>query len=153
LSLCRKPAGSFKTRLTVNPLSDRVAVERPGVIYTNKVPLKPGLYQVRVAARDDRTGRVGSTARWIEVPDLAQKRLTLSNLMINGPTLLSAWTCWRLKDTARLSAAGNGSTRWNCYERVYKSIGFRKKRSNGIWICASSVLSLMRASGWESNAQ
>jgi len=79
-----KPAGSFKTRLTVNPLSDRVAVERPGVIYTNKVPLKPGLYQVRVAARDDRTGRVGSTARWIEVPDLAQKRLTLSNLMLNG---------------------------------------------------------------------
>ena len=51
---------------------------------TNKFPLKPGIYQVRVAARDDRTGRVGSTARWIEVPDLAQKRLTLSNLMLNG---------------------------------------------------------------------
>ena len=79
-----KQAGSFKTRLTVNPLSEKVAVERPGVIYTNKVPLKPGLYQVRVAARDDRTGRVGSASRWIEIPDLASKRLTLSNLMLGG---------------------------------------------------------------------
>ncbi len=79
-----KPAGSFKTRLTVNPLSEKVTVEHPGVIYTNKVPLKPGLYQVRVAARDDKSGRVGSASRWIEIPDLAAKRLTLSNLMLNG---------------------------------------------------------------------
>ncbi len=79
-----KPAGSFKTRLTVNPLSDKIAVEHPGVVYTNKVPLKPGIYQVRVVARDDKTGRVGSASRWIEIPDLALKRLTLSNLMLGG---------------------------------------------------------------------
>ncbi|HKQ51688.1 MAG TPA: VWA domain-containing protein [Pyrinomonadaceae bacterium] len=79
-----KPAGSFKTRLNVNPLSDKVAVEHPGVVYTNKVPLKPGIYQVRVAARDALTGHVGSASRWIEIPDLAQKRLTLSSLMLGG---------------------------------------------------------------------
>ncbi|HWS98981.1 MAG TPA: VWA domain-containing protein [Pyrinomonadaceae bacterium] len=79
-----KPAGSFKTRLTVNPLAENVSVENPGVVYNNKVPLKPGLYQVRVAARDDRTGRVGSAIQWIEIPDLASKRLTLSSLMIGG---------------------------------------------------------------------
>ncbi len=54
------------------------------MVYNNKVPLKPGIYQVRVAARDDKTGRVGSAAQWIEIPDLAQKRLTLSSLMVGG---------------------------------------------------------------------
>ncbi|HEY0376436.1 MAG TPA: VWA domain-containing protein [Pyrinomonadaceae bacterium] len=79
-----KPAGSFKTRLTVNPPAENVSVEHPGVIYNNKVPLKPGLYQVRVAARDDHSGRVGSAAQWVEIPDLASKRLTLSSLLIGG---------------------------------------------------------------------
>jgi VWFA-related protein len=79
-----KPAGSFKTRLNVNPLAENISVENPGVVYNNKVPLKPGIYQVRVAARDDRTGRVGSAAQWVEIPDLAAKRLTLSSLMVGG---------------------------------------------------------------------
>ncbi len=79
-----KSVGGFKTRLTVNPLAENISVENPGVVYNNKIPLKPGLYQVRVAARDDRTGRVGSAAQWIEIPDLSSKRLTMSSLMIGG---------------------------------------------------------------------
>jgi hypothetical protein len=67
----------------VNPAT-QVAAQNPGVIYSYKVPLKPGIYQVRVATRDDKTGKVGSGARWIEVPDLALKRLTLSSLLIGG---------------------------------------------------------------------
>src|ERR1043165_248066 len=80
-----KPAGSFKNRLNVNPLSSNAgAVENPGVIYNHRVPLKPGIYQVRVAARDDKSGRVGSAAQWIEIPDLSTKRLTLSSLLVGG---------------------------------------------------------------------
>jgi VWFA-related protein len=80
-----KPAGSFKNRLNVNPLpSNAGSVENPGVIYNHRVPLKPGVYQVRVAARDDKSGRVGSAAQWIEIPDLSTKRLTLSSLMVGG---------------------------------------------------------------------
>ena len=80
-----KPAGSFKTRLNVNP-SRRVrpAAERAGVIYSHKLPLKPGIYQVRVAARDDQSGRVGSAAQWIDIPELAGKKLTMSSLMVGG---------------------------------------------------------------------
>jgi hypothetical protein len=37
-----------------------------------------------VAARDNQTGRVGSDARWLEIPDLSTKRLTLSSLMVGG---------------------------------------------------------------------
>jgi VWFA-related protein len=79
-----KQAGSFKTRVNVNPLAEGQAVEHPGVIYSHKLPLKPGLYQVRVAARDDKSGRVGSAVQWIEIPDLASRRLTLSSMLVGG---------------------------------------------------------------------
>jgi VWFA-related protein len=94
-----KPAGSFKTRLNVNPLAENVSVEHPVVVYNNKVPLKPGIYQVKVAARDDRTGRVGSAAQWVEIPDLAQKRLTMSSLMVGGQFV------GKRKDAATAAAA------------------------------------------------
>ncbi|MEK6283268.1 MAG: VWA domain-containing protein [Acidobacteriota bacterium] len=79
-----KQAGSFKTRLKVNPSAQASASDHPGVIYSHKLPLKPGIYQVRVAARDDQSGRVGSAAQWIEIPDLASKQLTLSSLLVGG---------------------------------------------------------------------
>ncbi|MCA1642758.1 MAG: VWA domain-containing protein [Acidobacteria bacterium] len=44
--------------------------------------LKPGLYQVRAAARDSVSGRVGSATQWIEVPDLSRGQLALSSPVI-----------------------------------------------------------------------
>ena len=79
-----KQAGSFKTRLNVNPLPATDATKNPTVQYSHKLPLKPGIYQVRVAARDDKSGRVGSAAQWIEIPDLGSKTLTLSSLLVGG---------------------------------------------------------------------
>jgi VWFA-related protein len=79
-----KPAGSFKTRLNVNPLSPQTAAKDPSVIYSHKLPLKPGIYQIRVAARDEKSGSVGSAAQWIEIPDLSSKKLTLSTLLLGG---------------------------------------------------------------------
>jgi VWFA-related protein len=86
-----KPATSFKTRLNVRPLSaDPERPDTSSVIYNYKSPLKPGIYQVRVAARDDHTGKVGSSMQWIEIPDLTQKRLALSSLLIGGQLIGSA---------------------------------------------------------------
>jgi VWFA-related protein len=85
-----KQAGSFKTRLNVSPLSVGNQGENSGVVYNHKLPLKPGIYQVRVAARDDHSGRVGSAAQWIEIPDLKQRRLTMSSLLVGGQFLDSA---------------------------------------------------------------
>ena len=79
-----KQAGSFKTRLNVSPVSATATANNPTVQYTHKLPLKPGIYQVRVAARDEKSGRVGSAAQWIEIPDLSSKKLTLSSLLIGG---------------------------------------------------------------------
>jgi hypothetical protein len=82
-----KQVGSFKTRLNVSPLSVGNQIDNPGVIYSHKLPLKPGIYQVRVAARDDHNGRVGSAAQWIEIPDLKQRRLIMSSLLVGGQFL------------------------------------------------------------------
>ncbi|HKS09070.1 MAG TPA: VWA domain-containing protein, partial [Pyrinomonadaceae bacterium] len=50
--------------------------------YTHTVFPRPGLYQVRVAARDALSGRVGTAKSWIEIPNLSQKKLTLSSIVV-----------------------------------------------------------------------
>jgi len=50
--------------------------------YTHTVFPRPGLYQVRVAARDGLSGRVGTAKSWIEIPDLSKKKLTLSSIVV-----------------------------------------------------------------------
>ena len=52
------------------------------IVFTYPAKLPPGLYQVRVAARDDKSDRVGSAHTWIEVPDLTKKKLTISSLLL-----------------------------------------------------------------------
>ena len=50
--------------------------------YTHTVFPRPGLYQVRVAARDGLSGRVGTAKSWIEIPDLSKKKLTVSSIVV-----------------------------------------------------------------------
>ena len=52
------------------------------VIYNYPSPLKPGIYQVRVAARDERSGTLGSAMQWIVIPDLSTRQLSLSRLIV-----------------------------------------------------------------------
>ncbi|HEX8492416.1 MAG TPA: VWA domain-containing protein [Pyrinomonadaceae bacterium] len=85
LSDTGKQVNGFKTRLSVKPLPQNVAHgNQASVVYTYKAPLTPGLYQVRTAARDEKSGLVGSAQQWIEIPDLSSKKLTLSSLLVGG---------------------------------------------------------------------
>ena len=78
-----KSAGSFQTRLTINSITSNSAAEdESATIYNYRVPLTPGLYQVRIATRDRKSGQVGSVQQWIEIPDLALHRLSLSSLLL-----------------------------------------------------------------------
>jgi VWFA-related protein len=80
-----KIAGSFRNQLSINP---RNAGERDaGIFYNHHIPLAPGIYQVRVAARDEKSGRVGSAVQWIVVPDLNRNQLTLSSLLLGGQVI------------------------------------------------------------------
>ena len=81
-----KIAASFKNQLNVKPLNDRQS-DNSGVIYNQHTPMAPGIYQVRIAARDDKSGRVGSAMQWIVIPDLATHQLTLSSLLLGGQVL------------------------------------------------------------------
>ena len=76
-----KIATSFQTQLNVRPIS---ATYNSGIVYSHRDPLAPGIYQVRVAARDERSGRIGSAMQWIVIPDLTAGQLTLSTLLIAG---------------------------------------------------------------------
>ncbi len=81
-----KTAASFGTTLNVKQ-RPRDGGQGSAVIYNYPTPLKPGIYQVRVAARDDRSGTVGSAAQWIVIPDLATRQLSLSSLIL-GPEVV-----------------------------------------------------------------
>ncbi|HKO42743.1 MAG TPA: VWA domain-containing protein [Pyrinomonadaceae bacterium] len=83
-----KPAASFKTDLKVNPASStRQDQSLPEIIYNHPSPLKPGIYQVRVAARDAHSGIVGSASQWIVIPDLSMRQLSLSSLILGLETV------------------------------------------------------------------
>ena len=80
-----KQTASFKTGLKVNPPSPSDA-QSTKVIYNHRSPLKPGIYQVRVAARDERSGVIGSAMQWIVIPDLSKRQLSLSSLIVGLET-------------------------------------------------------------------
>jgi VWFA-related protein len=69
-------------RLTVTPATGANTTSANEIVATYPIRIRPGLYQVRVAVRDPKTGRVGNTNAWVEVPDLLGPKLALSSLMI-----------------------------------------------------------------------
>ena len=82
-----KQEGFFNDRLTVGRPAASLTESDPSDIYYNyQTKLKPGLYQIRTAARDVKSGRLGSAEQWIEIPDLAAKHLALSSLLLGERT-------------------------------------------------------------------
>src|SRR5689334_4003323 len=77
-----KIAGSFRNEFNINPRKAGEADE--GNFYNHHTPLTPGIYQFRVAARDEKSGLVGSAMQWIVIPDLARNELTLSSVLLGG---------------------------------------------------------------------
>ena len=79
-----KIASSFKNQLNIDPPKSGGS---DAIFYNHHTPLAPGIYQFRVAARDERSGRVGSAIQWIVIPNLAKSRLTLSSVLLGGQVL------------------------------------------------------------------
>ena len=81
------PKTSFIERIvTTAPDIERAKNYRTDITFTYPARLPPGLYQVRVAARDDKSGQIGSAHAWIQIPDLAAKKLTMSTLLLGERT-------------------------------------------------------------------
>jgi VWFA-related protein len=78
---------SFMERIvTTAPSLEEAKTYRNDITFTYPAQLPPGLYQVRVAARDDKSGRLGVAHAWVEIPDLANKKLAMSNVLLGERT-------------------------------------------------------------------
>jgi VWFA-related protein len=53
-----------------------------GLTVQRAVPLGPGRYQVRIAAREATRSLLGSAHAWVEIPDVAARPLTLSSVFL-----------------------------------------------------------------------
>ena len=53
-----------------------------GLTLQKSVPLPPGLYQVRLAAREASRSLLGSVSQWVEIPDVEARPLTLSSVFL-----------------------------------------------------------------------
>jgi VWFA-related protein len=78
---------SFMERIvTTAPSLEKAKSYRNDIMFTYPAKLPPGIYQVRVAARDDKSGKTGSAHAWIEIPNLANKKLAMSSLLLGERT-------------------------------------------------------------------
>jgi len=78
---------SFTERIvTTAPSLEQAKTYSSDITYTYPAHLPPGIYQVRVAARDDKSGRIGAAHAWVEIPDLSDKKLAMSSLLLGERT-------------------------------------------------------------------
>lgn len=78
---------SFVERIvTTAPSLEQAKTYRNDITFTYPAHLPSGLYQVRVAARDDKSGKIGGAHAWIEIPDLTNKKLAMSSLLLGERT-------------------------------------------------------------------
>ncbi|MDQ3744537.1 MAG: hypothetical protein M3444_09155, partial [Acidobacteriota bacterium] len=82
-----KSVRGFRQQLNVTgdappPAPDARKDKSSQIVFSYQLHVAPGLYQVRVAARDTRGGRTGSAMQWIEIPEFKPGRLSLSSLFV-----------------------------------------------------------------------
>ncbi|MFN7927545.1 MAG: VWA domain-containing protein, partial [Blastocatellia bacterium] len=78
-----KSVDTFNQRLSMNlKQSSYEQTLKAGLVFARCVALKPGLYQVRVAALRDGNKQTGSAFDWVEVSDITKKQLTLSSIFL-----------------------------------------------------------------------
>jgi len=83
-----KAGAGFSERLTVHaPTGETNSSATPDIVYTYPLTLPPGLYQVRMAVRDEKSGNIGSARQWIEIPDLSMHKMVLSSLIVSERTM------------------------------------------------------------------
>ena len=70
-----KSINSFDQGLTITGGGQRLT-------YNHQLQLAPGLYQIRVAVRDKKGGKIGSASEWIAVPNLKDGSFALSSIFI-----------------------------------------------------------------------
>lgn len=76
--------GTFSKKFTVTSTTDVLTTAGQNLVYGYSLYLKPGLYHVRAGARDETSGKAGTSHTWIEIPDFNANTLNLSSLLIGA---------------------------------------------------------------------
>ena len=78
-----KQVDGFSQRLNMNlPPATHERVLKSGLVFARRIALKPGFYQVRLAALREGNKQTGSASDWVEVSDIAKKQLVLSSVFL-----------------------------------------------------------------------
>jgi VWFA-related protein len=72
---------TLKVDLTPEEMKQATAA---GIPYSRTTEVPPGIYQIRIAVRDQATGAIGTTSRYLEVPDISRGHLSASSLLIGS---------------------------------------------------------------------
>jgi VWFA-related protein len=80
-----RDGGHDAVQLTLRPQT-RETVVRRGVRMMRRMELSPGIYQVRIGARETGNGNVGTVLLDIDVPDFSKEKLAMSGLVITSAT-------------------------------------------------------------------
>jgi VWFA-related protein len=81
---------SFSDSL-IPPWDPPAQMENPEWIYSGVILLNPGIYQVRIAVRDARTGHCGSAIQWVEIPEFSPSGISVGSILLRqGPSLPAA---------------------------------------------------------------
>lgn len=78
-----KMALSFADPITASLSREQMEKgKQNGFHYNKRLKLSPGLYQIRIGIRDLNGGLMGTSTSWVTVPDLNNRKLTLSGLFL-----------------------------------------------------------------------
>lgn len=80
-----KARGGFSETVNTNLTTEEYKrALASGLSDSGHTELPPGNFQLRVVVRENETGRIGTAYRYLEVPNLAKRQLTMSSLFIYG---------------------------------------------------------------------
>ena len=75
--------------LDLGPAEYKRAAEA-GLQYQQSLALRPGRYQVRLVARELKLAQSGGAATWLEIPDLADRKLAMSSVFLSSSPTAAA---------------------------------------------------------------
>ncbi len=128
---------SFQQKLKI-PRAAVLTENQRFVIWNQSLPLPPGLYQVRVAVRDSKSGRTGGAIEWIEVPQVEPDLFSMSSLFLteklieSGPAIPASAAGERSRAAVDHRFARTSVLRFQTY--VYNAS--RQAGSADVWISA-----------------
>jgi hypothetical protein len=86
LDAAGKQVDAISANVEGNLSQERVAqAKTSGYRFSQRLTLKPGVYQARIGVREEGTDRMGTAMTWISVPEIKPTGLEMSDLLLRNP--------------------------------------------------------------------